>query len=185
MGRTKNFADVIRAEMAADPALAEAMENESFNSDIAMKVYDLRKEAGLTQKELADRIGTRQSVISRLEDADYGGHSLAVLKRIAHCAWAKTSGSSSTPAPPRPAPSPFEHPECPRRATTWPERYLAQLPYTPYPVQENALLAWFTAEQGVLVCAPPAPARPSSPRPPCSRRCTPAPSPTTPRRSSP
>ena len=64
MGRTKNFADVIRAEMAADPALAEAMENESFNSDIAMKVYDLRKEAGLTQKELADRIGTRQSVIS-------------------------------------------------------------------------------------------------------------------------
>src|SRR5580692_6824696 len=34
------------------------------------------------------------------------------------------------------------------------ERYLAQLPYAPYPVQEEALLAWFTAEQGVLVCAP-------------------------------
>jgi superfamily II DNA/RNA helicase len=34
------------------------------------------------------------------------------------------------------------------------EKYLAQLPYTPYPVQEDALLAWFTAEQGVLVCAP-------------------------------
>src|SRR5580658_2792240 len=34
------------------------------------------------------------------------------------------------------------------------ESYLAQLPYTPYPVQEEALLAWFTAEQGVLVCAP-------------------------------
>src|SRR5437763_5801534 len=34
------------------------------------------------------------------------------------------------------------------------ERYLAQLPYTPYPVQEEALLAWFTAPQGVLVCAP-------------------------------
>jgi superfamily II DNA/RNA helicase len=33
-------------------------------------------------------------------------------------------------------------------------RYLDQLPYTPYPVQEEALLAWFTAEQGVLVCAP-------------------------------
>src|SRR6266513_4147404 len=33
-------------------------------------------------------------------------------------------------------------------------RYLAQLPYTPYPVQENALLAWFTADQGVLMCAP-------------------------------
>src|SRR3954452_22000670 len=34
------------------------------------------------------------------------------------------------------------------------EMYLAQLPYAPYPVQEDALLAWFTAEQGVLVCAP-------------------------------
>ncbi len=33
-------------------------------------------------------------------------------------------------------------------------KYLDQLPYTPYPVQEEALLAWFTAEQGVLVCAP-------------------------------
>src|SRR5262245_6936988 len=34
------------------------------------------------------------------------------------------------------------------------DQYLAQLPYAPYPVQEDALLAWFTAEQGVLVCAP-------------------------------
>src|SRR5438105_6551694 len=34
------------------------------------------------------------------------------------------------------------------------DRYLTQLPYTPYPVQEEALLAWFTVEQGVLVCAP-------------------------------
>ncbi len=34
------------------------------------------------------------------------------------------------------------------------DRYLGQLPYPPYPVQEEALLAWFTAEQGVLVCAP-------------------------------
>src|SRR6516162_5939689 len=34
------------------------------------------------------------------------------------------------------------------------DRYLAQLPYAPYPVQEEALLAWFTSEQGVLVCAP-------------------------------
>ncbi len=32
--------------------------------------------------------------------------------------------------------------------------YLSQLPYTPYPVQEEALLTWFTTDQGVLVCAP-------------------------------
>ena len=33
-------------------------------------------------------------------------------------------------------------------------KYLEQLPYPPYPVQEEALLAWFTSDQGVLVCAP-------------------------------
>lgn len=33
-------------------------------------------------------------------------------------------------------------------------RYFEQLPYEPYPVQSDALLAWFTSETGVLVCAP-------------------------------
>ncbi len=32
--------------------------------------------------------------------------------------------------------------------------YLDQIPFDPYPVQEEALLAWFSTEQGVLVCAP-------------------------------
>jgi len=32
--------------------------------------------------------------------------------------------------------------------------YVDQIPYEPYPVQEEALLAWFTSDQGVLVCAP-------------------------------
>ena len=50
---------------------------------VAQMIYDARIEAGLTQKELADLIGTRQSVISRLEDADYEGHSLLMLNRIA------------------------------------------------------------------------------------------------------
>lgn len=63
------------------------------------------------------------------------------------------------------------------------QMYLDQLPYPPYPVQEEALLAWFTSDKGVLVCGlRPAPARRSSPRPPCSRPCTPAASPITPRR---
>ncbi|MCA8997718.1 MAG: DEAD/DEAH box helicase [Planctomycetaceae bacterium] len=32
--------------------------------------------------------------------------------------------------------------------------YLDTLPYAPYRVQEDALLAWFSQEQGILVCAP-------------------------------
>ena len=46
-------------------------------------IYAARTAAGLTQKELARRIGTSQSVIARLEDADYKGHSLSMLRRIA------------------------------------------------------------------------------------------------------
>jgi len=81
--KTRNFADVIRAKLAAKPELAKAVEEEKFNSEIAQQVFDLRTEARLTQTELAERIGTQQSVISRIEDADYDGHSLALLKRIA------------------------------------------------------------------------------------------------------
>jgi superfamily II DNA/RNA helicase len=32
--------------------------------------------------------------------------------------------------------------------------YFDELPFEPYPIQEEAMLAWFTSEQGVLVCAP-------------------------------
>jgi transcriptional regulator with XRE-family HTH domain len=50
---------------------------------VARKIYDLRMQANLTQGELAKLVGTSTSVISRLEDADYEGHSLAMLRRIA------------------------------------------------------------------------------------------------------
>jgi len=83
MARTKNLADVIRAKLATDPELAEGVEQEAFNADLATKVYEARRAARLTQKQLADRVGTQQSVISRIEDADYDGHSLGLLKRIA------------------------------------------------------------------------------------------------------
>src|SRR5208337_1366329 len=53
------------------------------NAEVARTIYELREQAGLSQKELADRVETTQSIISRLEDADYEGHSLSMLNRIA------------------------------------------------------------------------------------------------------
>ncbi len=50
---------------------------------IARKIHALRTRAGLTQQQLAKIVGTSTSVISRLEDADYDGHSLRTLHRIA------------------------------------------------------------------------------------------------------
>jgi transcriptional regulator with XRE-family HTH domain len=46
-------------------------------------IFEERQKAGLSQAQLAERIGTKQGVISRLKDADYEGHSLNMLLRVA------------------------------------------------------------------------------------------------------
>ncbi len=69
--------------IGTDPKRIEEYEEEVINADIARKVYDLRTKAGLSQRQLAKKVGTTASVICRLEDADYEGHSLSMLKRIA------------------------------------------------------------------------------------------------------
>jgi len=58
------------------------LEEARANEEIARKICELRTAAGLTQTQLAKLIGTTASVICRLEDADYEGHSLAMLRRI-------------------------------------------------------------------------------------------------------
>ncbi len=60
-------------------ALAEA----EANDEVARRIVELRTAAGLSQRQLAKRVGTTASVICRLEDADYEGHSLAMLRRVA------------------------------------------------------------------------------------------------------
>ena len=69
--------------IAGDPQREETYEVEVINADIARKILALRTKAGLTQQELAKRVGTSKSAICGLEDADYEGHSLSMLKRIA------------------------------------------------------------------------------------------------------
>jgi DNA-binding XRE family transcriptional regulator len=58
-------------------------EHELAEIEVARRLYELRKQAGLTQAALAKLVGTSTSVISRLENADYRGHSLSMLRRIA------------------------------------------------------------------------------------------------------
>ena len=66
-----------------DPKQQAHFEEHQANAEIAQQVYDLRTKAGLTQRGLAKQVGTTASVICRLEDADYDGHSLSMLRRIA------------------------------------------------------------------------------------------------------
>ena len=64
------------------PGRLRRLEEARANEEIARKIHKLRTAAGLTQAQLARLIGTTASVICRLEDADYSGHSLAMLLRI-------------------------------------------------------------------------------------------------------
>ena len=66
-----------------DPNRLASIQEERDKLDIAGQVFKLRTQAGLNQAQLAKLVGTTQSVISRLEDADYTGHSLSMLRRIA------------------------------------------------------------------------------------------------------
>jgi len=65
------------------PARLRNLDETRANEEIARKILELRTGAHLTQAQLAKLIGTTASVVCRLEDADYEGHSLAMLRRIA------------------------------------------------------------------------------------------------------
>ena len=65
-----------------DKELDKVLEEMRGADDVARKIVELRTSAGLSQRELAKLVGTTASVICRLEDADYEGHSLAMLRRI-------------------------------------------------------------------------------------------------------
>jgi DNA-binding XRE family transcriptional regulator len=65
------------------PNRVAQLEEERAGDEIARSIHNLRENAGLTQKRLAQLVGTTPSVISRLEDSTYQGHSLTMIKRIA------------------------------------------------------------------------------------------------------
>lgn len=56
---------------------------DGFIWDIVTQLYQLRERRGLSQSELAERVGTKQQAISRLENPGYDRHSLEMLRRVA------------------------------------------------------------------------------------------------------
>ncbi len=83
--------EILDRMIGDDPELRALIEEEQINAQVAVEIYELRKSRGLTQRDLASRLGTTQSVIARLEDADYEGHSLRMLRRIAEALGARLS----------------------------------------------------------------------------------------------
>ncbi len=65
-----------------DPSFKEKLDKADEAWDIAFKIYDLRKKAGLTQTQLARLVHTKQSNIARIESADYTSYTLKTLEKV-------------------------------------------------------------------------------------------------------
>jgi transcriptional regulator with XRE-family HTH domain len=82
MKRKNNF-DLYLEEQLKDPDFVERFRKAGEAWEVALKLAALRKEAGLSQKELARLVGTSQQQVSRLESPHYEGHSLSMIRRVA------------------------------------------------------------------------------------------------------
>jgi transcriptional regulator with XRE-family HTH domain len=82
MRRKTNF-DKYLEEQLKDKDFAARFKKAGEAWDVAVKLTALRRESGLSQRELAQRVGTTQQQISRLESPSYEGHSLSMLRRVA------------------------------------------------------------------------------------------------------
>jgi DNA-binding XRE family transcriptional regulator len=83
-----NF-DQYLEEQLQDPAFADRFDRAGEAWDVALQIATLRREAGLSQKELAKLLKTSQQQISRLESPGYEGHSLSMLRRVAEALHAR------------------------------------------------------------------------------------------------
>lgn len=81
--KSSNARHILARITGEDTKLRQQIEEQKLNARIAEMILAAREEAGLTQGQLAQLVGTTQSVISRLEDANYQGRSLTMLQRIA------------------------------------------------------------------------------------------------------
>ena len=81
--KTTDLVEVLHDRYFSTPEARTDLEEARATAAVARQLFAIRSQAGLTQKELAARVGTTHSVISRLEDDDYEGHSMSMLRRIA------------------------------------------------------------------------------------------------------
>ncbi len=100
-----NFDEYLDEQMKA-PEFAGRFERAGEAWDVALQLATLRQQAGLSQKELAQRLNTSQQHISRLESPSYEGHSLANLRRFAGALNARVRVTFESGTPNRPKKSP-------------------------------------------------------------------------------
>ena len=83
MKKTSDGIKIINRMIKDDLELQEMIRDSLLNAQVAQIIYDTRKKANLSQKQLADLIGIEELIIAELEDSDYEGNSLSMLSKIA------------------------------------------------------------------------------------------------------
>ena len=73
----------IKKQLLQNPEVKNEYEKLKILYDIKREIIKLRLEQGISQKELAEKVGTRQSAISRLESGEYNP-SIEFLSKVAH-----------------------------------------------------------------------------------------------------
>lgn len=72
----------LRQAFLEDPELVGELVDAAICNGIAGNLYDLRRQAGITQDQLADLLGIKQSNISRWETPGYQGYKVKMLSKI-------------------------------------------------------------------------------------------------------
>ena len=73
----------VKAKLLQNPELKKEYDDLQVIYDIKREIIRLRLSQGLSQKDLAQKVGTRQSAISRLESGEYNP-SVEFLSKVAH-----------------------------------------------------------------------------------------------------
>ena len=102
MNQQTNFDEYLKKPLK-DSDFAKCFKKAGQACDVALQLASLRKDAGLSQKELARKVGTSQQQISRLESPSYQGHSLSMLRRVAEVLGAKVHVDIQLPKHPKQA----------------------------------------------------------------------------------
>lgn len=83
MAKRKTLMDEIHAQLKRDRELNALYQRELAKLQIANQIAKLREWAGLSQADLARRIGTKQTGIARMERSGYHGYTVTTLAKIA------------------------------------------------------------------------------------------------------
>lgn len=70
-----------RDEFLADPQRRAIYEEEAAKSELWLQLVEARREAGLTQKQMAQRLGVSQAQVARIEKEGYDAYTLNTLRR--------------------------------------------------------------------------------------------------------